>query len=93
MSHLTVDCKVTSNDDPFGEYANAFRILGDGSDVLLDFCVYSAQNGTAKLISRIRINLELAAAIKDRLEESFNPVTSPTGGGTIYIMPEIGGSQ
>ena len=88
--HLTVECPVVSNKDPFGEYANAFRILEDGSDMLLDFCVYSSQQGNAKLVSRVRVKPGLAVAIKERINQSLAQEIPAT---TIYVMPEVGGSQ
>ena len=89
-THLTVDCPITSTEDPFGEYANAFRVLNDGGDLLLDFCLYSAQANTAKLISRIRVKPQFLHAIHERLESSLEKVPETA---TIYVMPEVGGSQ
>lgn len=90
MKHLTVDCPVISNSDPFGAYANAFRVLPDGGDLLLDFCLYSAQSGSAKLISRVRVKPTFLSAIRERLEETMEPLPQNT---TIYVMPELGGEQ
>ncbi len=90
MKHLTVDCPVTSTSDPFGEYVNAFRVLEDGGDLLLDFCLYSAQANSAKLISRLRVKPQFLHAIQERLGSSLQKVPESA---TIYVMPEVVGSQ
>ena len=91
MSLVTVDCPVTATTaDPFGDYVNAFRLLPDGGDVLLDFCVYSAQAGTARLVSRLRIKPHFLDVIHARLSDTLKAVPQEA---TIYVMPEIGGHQ
>jgi hypothetical protein len=63
-----------------GDYANAFRILPeDGNMVLLDFCVYSKQENTAKVVSRLRVPVSFLATIKNRLGEVLTekPIEKP----------------
>jgi hypothetical protein len=68
MGTKNVDCHVEP-DASFGEYANSFRVLDDGggSEVLLDFCVYSGRDNRARVVSRIRVPLELLQVIRDRI--------------------------
>ena len=71
MSVQNVDCPI----DPlealggqFGEYANSFRVLSDGgSEVLLDFCVYSGRDHKARVATRVRVPLDLLTVIRDRI--------------------------
>jgi len=50
-----------------GEFANAFRILPDGAEFLLDFLVYSEQEDSAIVVARLRVNPGLLGAIQDQL--------------------------
>lgn len=58
---------VTASSQRHGVFANAFRVLPDGGEFLLDFLVYSQVENSAKVVSRIRVNPSVLAAIKDRL--------------------------
>jgi hypothetical protein len=51
----------------YGVYANAFRVLQDGAEFLLDFLVFSEQDQTAKVVSRLRVNHQMLPAVRDRL--------------------------
>lgn len=58
-----------------GEFANAFRIIGDGpEDVFLDFVLASPNSPTARLVSRVRVNRKLMVAIAERFKFSATPV-------------------
>ena len=59
--------------DSYGEYANAFRIMQDGNDVVLDFCVYSEQENTARLVSRVRVRPDFLEVVLDRLTAATCP--------------------
>lgn len=68
----------------FGQSANSFRVVQDtGDEYLLDFLVYSASEQSAKLISRLRVNANLLAAILDRLGGMVN---SPKSEGFIVSI-------
>ena len=62
----TVDCEV-EEDRVFGEYANAFRVVHEGDEMLLDFCIY--HNDCAKLVRRLRVTQPLFRAILERMVE------------------------
>ena len=62
----TVECEV-EGDGEFGEYANSFRVVHAGDELLLDFCLY--QDGRAKLVRRLRVTRSLFGAIVDRMVE------------------------
>ena len=76
-----VDCTI-QGENCFGEYVNAFRILHDGIDILLDFCVYSEDLGTAKLVSRLRVTKEFLNILLNRVMETIE--STPLG--TIYTF-------
>lgn len=65
--HLNVDCSIDPPSNEFGEFANSFRYLVDGNEVLLDFCIYSARDKKARVVSRVRIPQELFPVISQRL--------------------------
>lgn len=51
-----------------GTFANAFRMLPDsGDEFLLDFCVYTQQEGEATVVSRLRIHKTLLHHIRAHL--------------------------
>lgn len=55
-----------------GEYANAFRIVGDmGQDLFLDFLVYSPAEHRAYVVARIRIHKTFLPAIRQRCHETL----------------------
>lgn len=82
---LTVSCPVDTRGD-YGVYANAFRVLQDGPDVLLDFCVYSEQERSARVVSRIRVPPSFLLVVLARLQSSVE--VSDGEGRKLYIMPE-----
>lgn len=81
----TVTCPVDTQGD-YGVYANAFRIMQDGSDAVLDFCIYSEQDHAAKTVSRVRISPSFLNVIISRLHEA---VSVTTEGDRLYLMPGI----
>lgn len=54
-----------------GPFANAFRLLPDGAEFLLDFLTYSEQESSAVLVARVRVCKGLLVAMKDRLARSL----------------------
>lgn len=85
MSTKTIACPVDTQGD-YGVYANAFRVMQDGSDAILDFCLYSEQDNAAKTVSRVRVPPSFLGVILSRLKASVE-VSDPDGTGTLYIMP------
>ena len=80
----TIDCPV-DEPDSFGTYANAFRVVQDGADIVLDFCVYSEQHNKARVVSRIRVTSVFLKVILSRLLEATG---GRLPGNLLYIMPE-----
>lgn len=62
----SVDCPVIQ-EDPFGVYANSFRISEDGTEVLLDFCLYSEAENKARVVSRVRVSPSLLAVVQAKI--------------------------
>lgn len=56
-----------------GEYANAVRVMRDGSETLLDFLVYSDQENQAVVVACVRMRPGFLVAIRDRIDESVDP--------------------
>ncbi len=88
-STKNVSCPVDTGGD-YGSYANAFRIMQDGNDILLDFCVYSEQDNAAKVVSRVRVHPTFLGVILARLQEALS-IPNPPDQGRLYVMPEIKG--
>jgi hypothetical protein len=64
------NCKIEVREGcEFGEYANAFRVVEDGSDCLLDFLVRCETEGKAVVVSRVRVRRGFLQDIRDRLQE------------------------
>jgi hypothetical protein len=83
-----VSCPVDASLISYGEYANAFRVMQDGPDAVLDFCVYSEQDNRARVVSRVRVTPSFLKVILSRLHASID---HPVGNGSLYVMPEVQG--
>ena len=88
MSHKTVDCPVHA-EEPFGVFANAFRLSSDGAEILLDFCVYSETENQAKVVSRVRISSGFLTTIHKKISEAFKKPGKSRG--SLIVFPEIKG--
>ena len=72
LNRVNCDVDFNEGDARFGEFANAFRIIPDvGDDVFLDFCVYSASDNRAKVVSRLRVSRDFLPLVIDRLREGM----------------------
>lgn len=89
MATKTISCPVDTQGD-YGVYANAFRIMQDGPDAVLDFCIYSEQNQAAKTVSRVRVPPSFLAVVLKRLQSAVE-VSVQDGEDTLYIMPSVQG--
>lgn len=89
MPTKNVTCPVDTQGD-YGAYANAFRIMQDGNDVVLDFCVYSEQDNAAKTVSRVRVPPTFLNVILARLQDAMSMPVSDSNE-RLYVMPEIKG--
>jgi len=92
MKSKNVECGVDSGTNLYGEYANAFRIMVDGPDAILDFCVYSEQDNSAVVVSRIRVHPNFLPVVLERLQQSLTLHDTPNVG-RIYLMPELEGDN
>lgn len=88
-STKNVSCPVDTQGD-YGSYANAFRIMQDGNDIMLDFCLYSEEENAAKVVSRVRVPPTFLGVILARLQEALSIPNQPDQG-RLYVMPEIKG--
>lgn len=72
------DVEVPHDLNPFGLFANAFRVMPEaGDEYLLDFCVYSAQENRAVVVARIRVSDSFLSLILVRLSEELTLLSSP----------------
>ena len=85
-------CPVELGDSSFGEYANAFRVMQDGQDILLDFCVYSEEGNKARLVSRVRVSHAFLGVVLDRLKQDTTPLKDDQGK-TLFILPPVTGEN
>lgn len=76
--HLhNVVCAVEPPANAFGEFANSFRYIVDGSEVLLDFCLFSERDQRARVVSRVRIPRELFPVISQRFTSGLAAMAEP----------------
>jgi len=88
-----VDCPVEPpSGDPYGEFANALRISLDGGQILLDFCVYSESENTARVVSRVRVSKDFIPIIHQKIGASFS-LTPDSELSTLFVMPAVLGSN
>ena len=84
MSDKTlIDCPVDLPEGKvkFGEFANAFRIVPEsGQECFLDFCLYSAQENRALVVSRVRVHRSFLPIILGRLQMEMQDTFSPPEG-------------
>lgn len=89
MSDIIVNCPVdmTPKVSRLGIFANAFRVVPDsGDECFLDFCVYSAQEGRAELVSRIRVNRSFLSVILSRLGREVQESGSMLPDGHLMLL-------
>jgi hypothetical protein len=61
-----------------GSQANAFRVLSDDDgSVVLDFCLYSAKDNHAEVVSRVRITSGFLPLVWDRIREALQEIRHP----------------
>ena len=90
MPFKNVNCDVESPGDPYGDFANSFRITQDGRDILLDFCVYSARENKARVVSRVRVSIEFLPIIHQKIGNSLRIKLDEAS--PLFIMPVQGSS-
>lgn len=86
MVSKNVLCDVKNSDTNFGVYANAFRVLFDGAEVLLDFCIYSESEGIAEVVSRIRV----AETFLEVILERIGKLRQVQGEENLYLFDNLG---
>ena len=84
MPYKNVKCPITPPDEPYGSFANAFSISGDGAEVLLDFCLFSEAEDKAKVLARVRVSKEFLGVIHQRLGDILKD-QKPTQ--TLLVLP------
>ena len=91
MATKTISCPVDTQGD-YGVYANAFRVMQDGSDAVLDFCLYSESDNQARTVCRVRVPPSFLKVVLARLQSAVEiPEQAETG--TLYLMPSVPGSN
>ena len=92
MPTKNLSCPVEA-EEAFGVYANAFRIMpGGGTDIFLDFCLYSEDEDRARVVSRVRVGPDFLRVITDRIKADTNG-TDPMKEGHIFLMPGLVGEN
>lgn len=89
MIDLRVNCPVVFCDDErFGTFANAFRVLlASPDEVVMDFCVYSPTENVARVVSRVRVSRQVACIVDARVRDVLN-----TGGTGEVVFIADGGA-
>lgn len=86
MVSKNVLCDVKNSETNFGVYANAFRVLFDGAEVLLDFCIYSESEGIAEVVSRVRVSETFLEVIIERIKK----LKKVQGEENLYLFDNLG---
>lgn len=84
MPIKNVDCPVEGPLPPYGVFANAFRLSLDGSEILLDFCVYSETENSASVVARVRVSQDFLPVIQKKIGSSLSPIPQ------LFILPSGG---
>lgn len=91
MAYKNVHCDVEDPEDLYGTFANSFRITQDGSEILLDFCVYSERENRARVVSRVRVSAEFLPIIHQKIGSSLKVDLGE--GTTLFVMPRVVGNN
>lgn len=72
MADNRVQCEVVVPQGlRLGVFANAVRIVPDGADFFLDFILYSANEQSSEIVSRVRVNGLFLEDVRDRLDSAL----------------------
>jgi hypothetical protein len=84
LPYKTVKCPIAPPEEPYGNFANAFSVSGDGAEALLDFCLFSEAEEQAKVLARVRVSKEFLEVIHQRLGDLLqNRKPNPT----LLVLP------
>lgn len=85
----------------FPEFANAFRLLPEpGGDCIVEFLIFMAAEGKAKVISRVRIRNDFLLTMRNSINNalpsqhqqpvvhSSGQITTPDGSGVMVFQPK-----
>lgn len=95
MADKTITCPVDMSPkvSRLGTFANAFRVIRDnGDECFLDFCVYSAQENRAELVSRVRVNSSFLLIMLSRLGREVLEKGSLLPDGQLMLLTTVGES-
>ena len=77
MTERRIHCQISVPEAlAEGRTINAFRIVRDGEEWLLDFLILSDDESRAVVVSRIRVQPEFLAAIRTRLDFVLQDATA-----------------
>lgn len=88
MSYKDVECEVEEPADPFGDFANSVRLTQEGSEILMDFCVYSHTQKKARVVSRVRLAQDFLHTLAQKIQDSLTP-PDPKSKSHLFVMPPL----
>jgi len=88
MNFKNVECEVEEPLDPFGSFANALRLTTEGTEVLLDFCVYSHTENKARVVSRVRCARGFLSTLVCKISNALSPPDKKSGS-CLFVMPPL----
>jgi hypothetical protein len=78
-THRRINAQIDlGQQPPTGLYANAFRVLEEGSRCVLEFLVFSGVEQKAYSVCRVRLRPEFVPIVRDHLQRTLNGSTPPT---------------
>jgi hypothetical protein len=94
MAMVRCDISMGEAGNPFGVYANAFRIVPDNEhEVFLDFCIYSAHTNTAQVVARIRVATAFLPTVQERIARDVGSAPLPRNTVFLMTLPGSGGEN
>jgi hypothetical protein len=93
VAYKNVDCPVDppSESEVYGTFANAIKLTVDGSEVLIDFCLYSEEAHRAQVVSRVRVSQDFLPIIHQKIGQDLN--LPPDGRPVLFVLPPVEGDQ
>jgi len=81
MKFEDLPCEVqVPQEEILGTYANALRIIQDGSEFLMDFCLLSREESVARVVCRLRVAPDFLPLVQDKLRRGLSAATNSEDG-------------
>jgi len=103
---VNVDEIIVPEEVRFPEFANAFRLMPEtGGDCIVEFLIFMAAEGKAKVVSRVRVRNDFLLTIRNSINNSLpsqhqqpvvhssGQITTPDGSGVMVFQHKVGSKE